>query len=178
MNQNKLLKIKKLKAQLGAIDPKKRHDSYKNWALDRTFERSRKTKKSPGSFAKPIRHFTKSETTAELNGANVEMISEVKYKDEKIIVGGRPLIRYGRPFKCNILLKDSTGKIWLEIFQPQENLTFYPQDKIWITNAESVFDDYWKKNKLVLTENSVITRGGQPNKEFIGNGIKIEKMAK
>ncbi len=51
-------------------------------------------------------------------------------------------------------------KIWLEIWQPQDQLTFYPQDKIWITETKSVFDDYWKKNKLVLTENSVITRGG------------------
>jgi hypothetical protein len=175
MNQNKLLKIKKLKAQLEAIDPYDRHNSYKNWALERKLEGLQKTKKS---MVKPIRQFNKSEITADLNGANVEIISEVKYKDKTIIVGGRPLIRKGRPFKCNILLKDSTGKIWLEIYQPQENLTFYPQDKIWISNVESVFDDYWHKNKLILTESSVITRGGQPNEKFIVDGIKIEKMTK
>ncbi len=160
MNQIKFLKIKKLKAQLEVIDSHDRHNSYKNWALERTLEGLRKIKKCSNLIAKPIRYFKKSEITAELNGASVEIICEVKYKYTKINVGERPLIRKGRSFKCNILLKDSTGKIWLEIWQPQEKLTFYPKDKIWITSAESVFDDYWKKNKLVLTENSVITRGG------------------
>ncbi len=149
MNQKKFLKIKKLKAQLGVIDSHKRHNSYKNWALERTLEGLRKCKKFSYSIVKPIRYFKKSEITAELNGASVEIICEVKHKDKKMNTGGRTLIRKGLPFKCNILLKDSTGKIWLEIWQPQEKLTFYPQDKIWITNAERVFDDYWKKNKLV-----------------------------
>ena len=126
----------------------------------------------------PIRQFNKSKITADLNGAYVKIINEIKYKDKTIIFDGKPLIRKGRPFKCSILLKDSTGKIWLEIYQPQENLAFYPQDKIWITDAKSVFDDYWKKNKLVLTENSVITRGGQPDEKLNVNEIKIEKMTK
>ena len=77
MNQNKLLKFKKLKAQLEAIDPHDRHNSYKNWALERTLE-GRKTKKTTDSFGKPIRNFKKSEITAELNGANVEIINEIK----------------------------------------------------------------------------------------------------
>ena len=175
MNQNKLLRIKKLKTDLEAIDPRERLNSYKNWALERTIEGKQKTKKS---IITPIRQFNKSKITADLNGVSVKIINEIKYKDKTIIFEGQPLIRFGRPFKCNILLTDSTGKIWLEISQPQENLTFYPQDKIWISNVESVFDDYWKKNKLVLTENSVITRGGQKNEKFIVNGIKIEKMTK
>ena len=46
MNQNKFLKIKKLKAQLGTIDSHKRHNSYKNWALERTLEKLQKSKKN------------------------------------------------------------------------------------------------------------------------------------
>jgi hypothetical protein len=38
MNRKKILKLKRLKQQLGEINCMKRHNSYKIWALERTIE--------------------------------------------------------------------------------------------------------------------------------------------